>query len=122
MRQRARRLYEKDHIEASEHIVCRYVKHERAGKELLSIGSGAVAGPNAAADAYCNITSGIGDASVRIDTLRAAAALAEAGQEDLGAATNGLICVINAYGTSAENASGLSDVFFFKHLTKAKDH
>ncbi|MDR2516829.1 MAG: hypothetical protein LBC88_05540 [Spirochaetaceae bacterium] len=67
-------------------------------KTLLSIGKGAVAGPNAVAGAYYSVTSGIGDAAVRLDTLRAAVSLAEAGQEDLGAATNGLISVINAYG------------------------
>jgi TP901 family phage tail tape measure protein len=88
-------------------------------KELLFIGSSAVAGPNAVADAYYNVTSGIGDASVRLDALRSAVALAEAGQEDLGAATNGLISVINAYGTSAENVGGLSDVFF-QTLNKGK--
>jgi hypothetical protein len=36
--QATRRLYEKDHIEASEHIVYRYVKHERAGKGLFQKG------------------------------------------------------------------------------------
>jgi TP901 family phage tail tape measure protein len=81
-------------------------------KELLEIGSAAVAGPNAVADAYYNITSGIGDASVRLDALRAAVNLAESGQTDLGAATNGLINVVNAYGTSAENMAAMSDVFF----------
>jgi TP901 family phage tail tape measure protein len=89
------------------------------GKTLLDIGKDAVAGPNAVANAYYSVTSGIGDATVRIDTLRAAVALAEAGQEDLGAATNGLISVINAYGTSAENVGGLSDIFF-QTLNKGK--
>lgn len=80
--------------------------------DLLSIGSQAAAGPNAIADAFYNIASGVGDATVRMDTLRAAVALAESGQADLGAATGGLISVVNAYGASAENMSGLSDVFF----------
>jgi TP901 family phage tail tape measure protein len=82
------------------------------GQELLAVGSGAVAGPNAIADAYYNIASGIGRAEVRMDTLRAAVALAESGQADLGAATSGLISVVNAYGTPAEHMGDLSDVFF----------
>jgi TP901 family phage tail tape measure protein len=81
-------------------------------QELLDIGGKAVAGPNAVADAFYNITSGIGDVTVRMDTLKASVALAESGQADLGAATSGLISVVNAYGTSAENITGLSDVFF----------
>jgi TP901 family phage tail tape measure protein len=82
------------------------------GNELLAVGSGTVAGPNAIADAYYNIASGIGRAEVRMDTLRAATALAESGQADLGAATSGLISVVNAYNTPAENMTDLSDVFF----------
>jgi TP901 family phage tail tape measure protein len=80
------------------------------GKELLNVG--AVAGPNAVADAFYNIASGIGRAEVRMDTLKAAVALAESGQADLGAATSGLISVVNAYNTPAENMGALSDVFF----------
>jgi TP901 family phage tail tape measure protein len=80
--------------------------------QLLAVGGGAVAGPNAIADAYYNIASGIGRAEVRMDTLRAAVALAESGQADLGAATSGLISVVNAYNTPAENMGDLSDVFF----------
>lgn len=91
----------------------------RLGKTLLSVGGTSVAGPNAIADAYYNITSGIGDATVRLDALRAAVKLAESGQADLGAAATGLIGIINAYGTSAENISGLSDVFF-QTLNKGK--
>jgi TP901 family phage tail tape measure protein len=82
------------------------------GKQLLDVGSGAVAGPNAIADAFYNITSGIGKAEVRMDTLRAAIALAESGQTDLAAATSGLITVVNAYNTPAEHMTDLSDVFF----------
>jgi len=81
-------------------------------KQLLDVGGASVAGSNAVADAFYNITSGIGDATVRMDTLRAAVALSESGQADLGAATSGLISVVNAYGTSADNITGLSDVFF----------
>jgi TP901 family phage tail tape measure protein len=81
-------------------------------RQLLDIGSAAVAGPNAIAEAFYNITSGVGNAAVRFDTLRAAVALAESGQADLGAATSGLISVVNAYNTPAEHMGDLSDVFF----------
>ncbi|MDR2500665.1 MAG: phage tail tape measure protein, partial [Treponema sp.] len=81
-------------------------------KELLAVGGASVAGPNAIADAYYNIASGVGNVEVRMDTLKAAVALAESGQASLGSATSGLISVVNAYGTSAENITGMSDVFF----------
>lgn len=43
--------------------------------QLLDIGSqSAAGGPNAIADAFYNITSSVGDTSVRMDTLRAAIA------------------------------------------------
>ena len=80
--------------------------------KLREIGSSAAAGPNAVAEAFYNITSGVGNAAVRMDTLTAAVKLAESGQAALGAATSGLISVVNAYGTSAENMGGLTDVFF----------
>jgi TP901 family phage tail tape measure protein len=80
--------------------------------KLLEVGAGAVAGPNAIAGAYYNIASGVGDAAVRMDTLKAAVALAESGQADLGAATSGLISVVNAYGTKASDMTKMSDVFF----------
>ena len=81
-------------------------------KRILEIGGKAVAGPNAAADAFYNIASGVQNASVRFDMLTAATALSEAGQADLQAATSGLISVVNAYNTPAEGMTALSDVFF----------
>ena len=80
------------------------------GQELLAIGGNSVAGPQAVADAYYDIAGGVADASVRMDTLNAAIALSEAGQANLGAATAGLISVMNSYGFSAEQASFASDV------------
>jgi TP901 family phage tail tape measure protein len=85
---------------------------QKLGKTLLGIGSNAVAGPNAVADAYYNIASGIGNVEARLPAVEAAVKLAESGQADLGAATSGLIAVVNAYNTPAENMSDLSDVFF----------
>ena len=81
-------------------------------KRILEIGGKSVAGPNAAADAFYNIASGVQNASVRFDMLTAATALSEAGQADLQAATSGLISVVNAYNTPAEGMTALSDVFF----------
>jgi TP901 family phage tail tape measure protein len=82
------------------------------GETLLDIGAKSVAGPNAAAEAFYNITSGVSNAAVRMDTLTAAINLAETGQANLGAATSGLISVVNAYNTPAEKMTDLSDVFF----------
>lgn len=81
------------------------------GQELLAIGGNSVAGPQAVADAYYDIAGGVADASVRMDTLNAAIALSEAGQANLGAATAGLISVMNSYGFSADQAAFASDVF-----------
>jgi TP901 family phage tail tape measure protein len=80
--------------------------------KLLGVGSTSTAGPRAVADAFYNITSGIGDASVRMAALQGAISLAESGQADLGAATSGLISVINAFGSKEDQITGLSDVFF----------
>lgn len=86
---------------------------EMAGlrKELLSVGGAAVAGPGAIAAAYYDVASGVTDVSARMATLKASVALAEAGQANLGAATNGLIKVMNAYGFSADHADYAADVF-----------
>jgi TP901 family phage tail tape measure protein len=79
--------------------------------ELLSIGSQSLAGPQAVADAYNDIAGGITDASARMGALSASIAMAEAGQADLGVATGGMVSVMNAFGYSAEQAMGVSDVF-----------
>ncbi|MDR0402095.1 MAG: phage tail tape measure protein [Treponema sp.] len=84
----------------------------QTARQILDIGGKAVAGPNAAADAFYNIASGVGRAEVRMDMLTAAIHLSEAGQANLQAATSGLISVVNAYNTPAENMGDLSDVFF----------
>jgi TP901 family phage tail tape measure protein len=78
--------------------------------ELLAIGSESVAGPQAVASAFYEVASGVSDASVRMDTLKAAIALSEAGAADLSATTSGLISVMNSYGFSAEQAGFASDV------------
>lgn len=86
---------------------------EMAGvrKELLAIGGKSVAGPAAVADAFNDVVGGISDASAQMATLNASVALAEAGQADLGVATNGLVKVMNSYRFSADQAGFASDVF-----------
>jgi len=86
---------------------------EMAGlrREILAVGGSAVAGPNAVAAAYYDVASGVTDVSARMATLKASVALAEAGQADLGSATNGLIKVMNAYSFSADQAGFAADVF-----------
>lgn len=87
------------------------VQTSALSSELLKVGSGAVAGPQAVANAYYDIAGGVADASVRMATLNAAIATSEAGNADLGATTQGLISVMNAYQMSASEAGFASDVF-----------
>lgn len=86
---------------------------EMAGlrQELLAVGGKAIAGPEAVTAAYYDVAGGVADVSARMATLKASVALAEAGQADLGTATNGLIKVMNAYGFSADKADFAADVF-----------
>ncbi len=81
------------------------------GSQLIDIGSNSVAGPMAVADAYYDVASGISDASISMDVLKASIATAEAGQADLKATTNGLISVLNSYKGGAMEAAYFSDVF-----------
>jgi TP901 family phage tail tape measure protein len=79
--------------------------------QILKIGSNAVAGPQKVAAAFYDIVGGVADASTHMDILNAAIATSEAGQADLGAATQGLISVMNSYKLAAKDAAGVSDVF-----------
>jgi TP901 family phage tail tape measure protein len=79
--------------------------------ELLKIGSGAVAGPQAVAEAYYEIASGVTDASTHMAILNAAIATSEAGQADLNATTSALISTMNSYGFAASDAAYVSDIF-----------
>lgn len=79
--------------------------------ELLRIGSNTVAGPQATAEAYYEIASGVADASTHMAILNAAISTSEAGQADLAATTSALISTMNAYGFTAEEAAHVSDVF-----------
>jgi TP901 family phage tail tape measure protein len=80
-------------------------------KDLIEIGADSAAGPQAVANAYYDVASGVLDASKRLDILKAAIATSEAGQADLTATTQGLISVMNAYGDAAGGATKVSDVF-----------
>jgi TP901 family phage tail tape measure protein len=79
--------------------------------ELLAVGSGTVAGPQAVAEAYYEIVSGVADATTHMAILNAAIATSEAGQANLQATTSALISTMNAYGFAASDAAYVSDVF-----------
>jgi TP901 family phage tail tape measure protein len=83
----------------------------KLSKDLIEIGADSAAGPQAVANAYYDVASGVLDASKRLDVLKAAIATSEAGQADLTATTQGLISVMNAYGDAAGGATKVSDVF-----------
>jgi TP901 family phage tail tape measure protein len=78
--------------------------------EILAYGSNTVAGPQATAEAFYEIVSGVADASTHMAILEAATETAEAGQADLGATTSALISIMNSYGFTAEQAAFASDV------------
>jgi len=87
------------------------------GNELLKLGKNTVAGPLGVANAMNDIAGGVDNAASHLGILHGAVLLAEAGQADLGAAANGLVSVMNAYGLAsgnatraAENATLVSDV------------
>jgi TP901 family phage tail tape measure protein len=87
------------------------------GAELNRIGGRAAAGPLAVADAYNDVAGGITNLTAQMPVLNNALALAEAGQADLGTATNGLVKIMNSYNFTAgeeaevnERAAWASDV------------
>lgn len=75
------------------------------GNELAAIGGGVAAGPLAVAEAYNDVAGGITNITAQMPVLQNAIALAEAGQADLGVATNGLVKIMNSYGFSVSNAA-----------------
>jgi TP901 family phage tail tape measure protein len=85
--------------------------------DLVAIGSRIAAGPQAAADAYNDVAGGITKVAAQMPIFQNAIALAEAGQADLGVASNGLVKIMNAYNFTAgevveinEKAAWTSDV------------
>ena len=78
--------------------------------EILLLGSTAVAGPQAVAESYFDIVSGISDATSHMAIMEAAIATSEAGQANLTATTGALVGIMNAYGLSADQAGLASDI------------
>ena len=79
-------------------------------RELLAIGGRAVAGPEAVANAFGNVASGIADASKHMAVMNAAVLLSEANNADLAMSTNAMVNVMNAWNLSAEQASIAADI------------
>ena len=79
-------------------------------EEVLALGGAAAAGPQAVADAYYEIVSGVQDVSTHMAILTESVRASEAGQADLMATTDLVVGAMNAYNFSAEKASYVSDV------------
>lgn len=79
--------------------------------DILKMGSESIAGPQATAEAFYDIVSGVSDATTHLSILEQAIATSEAGQANLTATTKGLVSVMNAYKVSAEGAQQVSDIF-----------
>jgi TP901 family phage tail tape measure protein len=73
--------------------------------QLLKMGADAAAGPLGVAAAFNDVAGGITKTEAQIPVLKNALALAEAGQANLGTATNGLVKVMNAYNFTASSAA-----------------
>ena len=80
-------------------------------KEVLAMGTDSVAGPQAVAESYYTIVSGVQDATKHMGILDQAIALSEAGQAELMVTTDGLVAIMNAYAFEADQAGFVSDVF-----------
>ena len=78
---------------------------KRLTNDLTAIGSKSAAGPLAVAAAYNDVAGGIANAEARMPVMQKAIALAEAGQADLGTATNGLVKIMNSYGFAVSKAA-----------------
>ena len=86
---------------------------EAAGlrNEVLAMGGASLAGPQATAEAFYDIVSGVQDASTHMAILDAAIRTSEAGAANLGSTTSAVIAVMNSYGFAADDAAFVSDVF-----------
>ena len=79
--------------------------------QVLEIGANTGLGPQAVADSFFTVVSGVADATTHMDILQQSVTLAEAGLADLSVTTDGMVAVMNAYQFAAEDASFVSDVF-----------
>ena len=78
--------------------------------QILDIGGDSAAGPQAAAEAFYDIVSGVSDASTHLSILQASLDTAEGGAADLKATTGALVGVMNAYSFAADKTRFVSDV------------
>lgn len=78
--------------------------------EVLALGSNAIAGPQAAAEAYYDIVSGVTDASIHMEILSAAIETSEAGAASLQGTTAALVSIMNSYAESGLTAADASDI------------
>lgn len=78
---------------------------EKLGGELNRIGGRNAAGTLAVAAAYNDVAGGITNVEAQMPVMMNAISLAEAGQADLGTATNGLVKIMNSYGFSVSKAA-----------------
>lgn len=85
-------------------------KQQELSASLLEFGQGTRAGPQAVADAYYEIASGVADASTHMAILNASNKLAEAGNVDLKSTTSALISVMNSYSLKADDAGSITDI------------
>lgn len=83
---------------------------EEMSAAVLEVGRNSRLGPDAAAEAFYSIVSGVQDATTHMDVLNAAIGTAEAGNGNLTTVTDGLISVMNSYGLAADDAGRVSDL------------
>jgi TP901 family phage tail tape measure protein len=79
--------------------------------QVLEMGANTGLGPQAVADSFFTVVSGVQDATTHMDILQSSITLAEAGMADLGVTTDGIVAVMNSYQFAAEDAAFVSDVF-----------
>lgn len=77
---------------------------------ILEIGENARQGPQAAAEAYYQIVSGVQDATAHMAILETSLAVSEAGAANLEGTVGALVGSMNAYGASAADASIYGDI------------
>lgn len=83
---------------------------EALKKQLLEIGSGTRAGPQAVAEAMYDIAGGVADSSTHMAILNAAIHTSQAGNASLAGTTKALVSTMNSYNYSADEAAKVSDV------------
>lgn len=83
---------------------------EAMSAAVLEVGRNSRAGPDAAANAFYSVVSGVQDATTYMDVLNASIAASEAGNGNLTTVTDSMISVMNSYGLAAEDAARVSDV------------